>query len=282
MTEDVPKMTGGFAAVDTSPDPERMVAGMDATGQWPAVQQLRAWERERLALQPGERLLDVGCGAGDVAIGLAADVLPGGSVVGIDSSDAMLDAARRRAATAGAPVTFRGGDASALDEPDGSFDAARAERSLQWVPDVERAVSELVRVLRPGGRLSLIDTDWRTLTIDLPDISLADSVLRAFMRVRGPAMAVGGRLLNLCRDAGLEDIDGMCATHVWTEWDPDAHPAPPGLFPLRPVLDRVVAAGALDATTADRFVEQVLDAARRDRLFMSLTMVGVVGIRGAG
>jgi hypothetical protein len=99
------------------------------------------------------------------------------------------------------------------------------------------------------------------------------------LTVRGPSMAIGARLLNLCRDAGLSDIDGMCATHVWTEWDPDAMPAPPGLFPLRPVMGQLVAGGALEAATAERFLEAVVDAARQDRLYMSLTMVAVAGTR---
>jgi SAM-dependent methyltransferase len=281
MSESAPGITGAFRTVDTSPDPAMLVAGMDATARWAAVQQLRAWERDRLALKPGERLLDVGCGAGDAAIALAPDVSPGGSVLGIDASDAMLDVARGRAAAAGVDAAFRRGDAMALEEADHSYDAARAERALQWIADVPGAVREMVRIVRPGGRVSLIDTDWRTFIVDLPDVVLVDAVMRAMLTVRGPSMAIGSRLLNLGRDAGLTDLEGMCATHVWTEWDPEAMPAPPGLFPLRPVMGQLVAAGALDEATAEHFLEQVVDAARRDRLYMSLTMVAVAGTVGA-
>ncbi|MDQ4131901.1 MAG: methyltransferase domain-containing protein [Actinomycetota bacterium] len=282
MSQPVPEPATAFARVDIQPDPAGMVAAMDATAQWPAVRQLREWERQRLALKPGDRLLDLGCGAGDVAIQLAADVLPGGAVVGLDASEAMLAAGRQRAADTGVQVEFRQGDALALDDPDGSFDAARAERALQWIPGVDGAIAELIRVLRPGGRLSLIDTDWRTLTIDLPDVALADAVLRAIFAFRGPSVAVGGRLLNLCRDAGLRDIEGTCATHVWSEWDPDSQPAPSGMIPVRPLIERLVANDVLDAAMGERFLEQVLDAARRDRFYMSLTMVAVIGTRGAG
>ena len=74
---------------------------MEATAAWPAVRQLRVRERARLGLQAGDRLLDVGCGLGDVAVDLARDVTPGGGVVGVDASEVMLEAARRRAVAAG-------------------------------------------------------------------------------------------------------------------------------------------------------------------------------------
>lgn len=106
-----------------------------------------------MRLAPAERLLDVGCGLGDAARALAADLGPAGEVVGIDASTVMLDAAR-----AGwdvlCPARFRVGDAQALDVPSGSFDAARSVRVLQWLPDPQSAVTELARVLRAGARAS--------------------------------------------------------------------------------------------------------------------------------
>jgi SAM-dependent methyltransferase len=274
-----PNLGAGFSSVDSQPEPDRMVAAMDATATWPAVRQLRAWERDHLGLEPGERVLDLGCGTGDVSVALAADVSPGGSVLGVDACDAMLEAAQRRAEAAGVEVGFRRGDALSIGEPDGSFDACRAERTLQWVDDVEGAVAELVRVLRPGGRLSLIDTDWRTLAFDLPDEEATSAMVQAMVAVRGSSMAVGGRLLNLCREAGLADIDGVCATHTWTFWDPDSAPGPAGMFPFRGMVDQLVNTGVLDREMGDRFAEQALEAARRDRFYMSLSLVAVMGRR---
>jgi SAM-dependent methyltransferase len=267
----------GFAAVDAQPDPSALVAGMDATAQWPAVRQLRAWEQERLALGAGDALLDVGCGIGDVARSSAALVVPGGRVVGIDTSDAMLTVARARAAIESAETTFRVGDALAIDEPDASFDACRSERVLQWLPDMDAAVGEMLRVLRPAGRCCLTDTDWRTFAIDLPDPALCRRVATAMVDFRGAGAAAGGRLLNLCRDHQLLDAQATAATHVWSAWDPDSASGPPGLFPLRNVLPNLVGAGALDADDARRFVQLAEHAGRNDRFYMSVSMTSVFG-----
>ncbi len=269
----------GYTRVDAHPDTALLIQGMEQTAQWPAVRQLRAWERGQLALQPGERLVDVGCGLGDVAIALAADVGPSGSVVAIDASEAMLAVGRQRSAEAGISVDFRVGDAQALPFDDGSIDACRSERALQWVPDVGRALAEMVRVLRPGGRLSVIDTDWRTLTFDLPDRAAGEAISEAMWALRGPAFDLGGRLLNLARDFGVQDLDVTGAVHIWNRWDPGTEPAPPGLFPIRPVVDQLVELGYLTALMAERFVTGVEDAARRDRLYVALSMLAVCGSR---
>jgi SAM-dependent methyltransferase len=275
---DLPIMDAqGFGAVDAQPDPSVLVAGMEEAARWPAVRQLRAWEQDHLALGPGESLLDVGCGIGDVARAAAALVQPGGRIVGIDSSDAMLTVARGRAKADGIPVTFRVGDALALGEADASFDACRAERVLQWVPDIDAAVGEMLRVLRPDGRICLTDTDWRTFALDLPDPVLCRRVADAMVAVRGTGAAAGGRLLDLCRDRRLLEVEHTTATHVWSAWDPDSASSPPGLAPRRGVLPTLVGAGALDEDDARRFVRLAEEADRNDRFSMSVSMTSVCG-----
>ncbi len=262
----------GFTRVDAQADPAVLVSVMDQTAQWPAIIAMRAFEAEHLALAPGQALLDLGCGRGEVACALAPWVLPGGRVVGVDASEAMLEDARARAVAAGVDVAFHTGDGADLDEPDASFDAVRAERVLQWIPDPEIAIGELVRVLRPGGRLSLIDTDWRTLATDIPDLEAAAAVTRAFVAARGPAAVVGGRLMNHCRAAGLVDVEVMATTHVWTAWDPDTEAGPSGFFPIDNLVPQMVEAGGLSPAHCTTFLEQMHDAARSGRFFASVTM----------
>lgn len=266
----------GFEAVDDQPDISMLLSAMDETAQWEATKKLRAWEREQLSLRSGQRLLDVGCGLGDAALALSADLGAQGEVVGIDGSEAMLAEARRRAADATCHVRFTVGDAGALDEPDASFDAVRSERMLQWVPDPALAVAEMARVLRPGGLLCLTDSDWSTLDFDVGDPDIARRVHQTFGVDRGRQTTVGGRLGGLAEAAGLVPLAGTSATQVWASWDPDEAPRPDGWAPMAVMAGSMMEAGQLTADEVDSFVETVEEAARQGHFTMRLTMYSLI------
>ncbi len=230
---------------------------------------------------PGARLLDVGCGLGDAARALSASLGASGQVVGIDASAVMLEVARARTAAAICPMRFTVGDALALDEPDGSFDAARSERTLQWVADPRRAVDELARVLRPGGRLALIDTDWSTLRLDVGDDRIASLVRDTMRTERSRPSNIGSRLPSLVRAAGFAALATTAATEVWSSWDPDATPAPAGCFSMQSLVDDLVDVGSVGGAEAGDMVSTIHDAARRGEFSMSLTMFAVVAVKTA-
>lgn len=266
----------GFEAVDDQPDVSLLLNAMDETAQWEATKQLRAWEREKLSLRSGQRLLDVGCGLGDAALALSVDLGDQGEVVGIDGSEVMLAEARVRAADATCRVRFTVGDAGALGEPDASFDAVRSERMLQWVPDPARAVAEMARVLRPGGLVCLTDSDWSTLDFDAGDPDIARRVLETFGVDRDRQTTVGGRLTGLAAAAGLLPLAEKAATQVWSDWNPDESPRPDGWVPMAIMAEALVEAGKLAADEVDWFVQTVEDAARQGRFTMRLTMRSLI------
>jgi SAM-dependent methyltransferase len=106
-----------------------------------------------VALEPGERVLDVACGTGLISFPMAAAVGARGRVVGTDLSGEMVDTARRFAAERGVANTrFERADAEALPFADASFDAAVCGLGLMYVPDPVKALGEMRRTLRPGGR----------------------------------------------------------------------------------------------------------------------------------
>ncbi len=105
---------------------------------------------ERLAISPGERVLDLATGTGEVAVRAAAR---GADVTGVDIAEPMLEKARRRAEQAGVHVTFDHGDVEYLPYEDGSFDVVVSSFGLIFAPDHANVAAELARVSVPGARL---------------------------------------------------------------------------------------------------------------------------------
>jgi demethylmenaquinone methyltransferase / 2-methoxy-6-polyprenyl-1,4-benzoquinol methylase len=101
-------------------------------------------------VRPGDRVLDVCCGTGDLALAAAR---AGGRVVGLDFSTPMLERARRKSSE----IEWVEGDALALPFADESFDAVTIGFGLRNLPNVERGLAELRRALRPGGRLAILE-----------------------------------------------------------------------------------------------------------------------------
>jgi demethylmenaquinone methyltransferase/2-methoxy-6-polyprenyl-1,4-benzoquinol methylase len=117
------------------------------------------WRRraaDLAAVGPGSSVLDVATGTGDLALELSRRVGPEGQVVGLDFSEAMLARARSKASSA-SPVIFEAGDALELPYPDDRFDAATVGFGARNFSDLQRGVSEMVRVVRPGGRVVILE-----------------------------------------------------------------------------------------------------------------------------
>jgi ubiquinone/menaquinone biosynthesis C-methylase UbiE len=160
-----------------------------------------------LGIAPGSHILDIGCGTGDDAIALASLAGPEGRVVGLDYAQPLIDEARQRAANSSLAVEFTAGDVHALDFPYDSFDGCRADRVFMHLRDREKALSEMIRVTKPGGRIVVREPDWDTLIVDSPDRDLTRSILdRHFDRVILNGWA-GRELFRQFRLAGLDSVE---------------------------------------------------------------------------
>jgi demethylmenaquinone methyltransferase / 2-methoxy-6-polyprenyl-1,4-benzoquinol methylase len=112
---------------------------------------------DRAQVGPGSDALDVCCGTGDLALELRRRIGPDGRVVGCDFSEPMLELARRKSGEEGLPVEFGWADALDLPYGDRSFDAVTVGFGARNLADLERGLSEMARVLRPGGRLVILE-----------------------------------------------------------------------------------------------------------------------------
>jgi ubiquinone/menaquinone biosynthesis C-methylase UbiE len=158
--------------------------------------------RERLVrlarLEPGQPVLDVGCGTGSLAIAAKRCVGPAGRVDGMDASPEMIARARKKASKAGLDVSFTHGVVEELPFPDGQFDVVLSTLMLHHLPRAarERCAREIRRVLKPGGRVLAIDFGGAT--------GNGKSLLEHFHRHGRLAVE---DILELLSHAGLEILE---------------------------------------------------------------------------
>jgi len=220
---------------------------------------LKVLTHSLLRLRPGDRILDVGCGCGDDLRELATLVTPNGGAVGIDSSQAMIDEARQRHAGCELPLQFERGDAGQLRWHAGYFDACRADRVFQHLPDPERALDEMLRVLKPGGRVLVVDRDWGMVTVDASDVETTRVVLnRACAGIRNGWMGRG--LGGLFKKAGVLDAEVQTKSISINRFA-----VADTLLDLRVVLDHAIAEKLVSQDLAAHWLNDLLarDAASK-------------------
>ena len=226
-----------------------------------------------VGVRAGSSVLDVGCGTGNFTRDTALLVAPSGRVVGCDLSDAMLGVANTRAMEAGLEIDYHIGDANALPFEDASFDAARTERVLQYLAEPAQAVSEMIRVTKPGGWVAATEVDWDGISCDVG--GLDRSIWRRAILATSDGAGNGwqGReTRRLFVDAGLEDVTCEATIVVVTE-------AKTLLDDLagRVSTERAREAGAISAQEAEQLIAAVEELGRTGRFTGGIPLYTVVG-----
>lgn len=186
------------------------------------IRKLRALPLRLAAIQPGERVLDVGCGTGDLTLRAARKAGPGVTTYGIDASPEMITVARRKARRSRRNVRFLVEAVEALSFPDGSFDVVLSSLMMHHLPgDLKlRALAEIRRVLRPGGRIVIVD--MQPISRPLHPWQPGWLILKRHGHRRGAHTAPGAEdrtppaaLADLLRDAGFAGVESGAIRYAW-------------------------------------------------------------------
>ncbi|AKU17197.1 methyltransferase domain-containing protein [Luteipulveratus mongoliensis] len=179
---------------------------LDALDRQPAATRLRQRSYDALALTSGDRVIDVGSGAGRAVAELASR---GHAAVGVDPDPTMLSAARQRFPGA----TFVTGYAEDLPFEDQSVDGVRIDKVLHNLVDPARAMTEMHRVLRRGRRAVAVGQDWESMIIDAEDPDLTRALVLS--RARSvPSPRSARALRDLFSRHGFVDIELEVFTHL--------------------------------------------------------------------
>lgn len=200
---------------------DAIAGGYDSANDWMTGGLHRLWKRQmvaKLAPRTGESALDLATGTGDLAVLLAHAVGPTGQVHGLDFSEGMLNLARQR--TDAPDVTWLQGDMLALPFPDASMDVVTVGFGLRNVADLDQALSEIRRVLKPGGRFGSLEMGhprfapirWGVSTFNATIVPLVGKLASGhaapykYLHASSLAFVSQDELAERCRKAGLQDL----------------------------------------------------------------------------
>jgi len=256
-------------------DVRLMVQVLDLQDSALPILRLRDWALAAVALQSGEVVVDVGSGTGTMARELGALVGPGGRAIGVEPNARLRSIAEERAGEQ-SEVEFLDGRAGALPFADGSVDLVWCERVLQHLHDPQAAIDDFARVLRPGGRAVLLDSDHSTRIISDVDSDVAAKINAAFMTlVPNPHAA---RLIpRQATQAGLKldaDVGGVALVMPYQVFIDGAW--------LRMAAGQAVTDGTISQDEADQAMQAVADAAQAGHSFSAVTVFGFVARKALG
>ena len=216
---------------------------------------------EAMALRQGERVLDAGCGTGLLTELISSQVGDSGQVIGVDYSQDMLDFATPRCMPLG-NVELRQGSVTQLDFAENSFDAASCVQTLLYVDEVETAISELNRVLKPRGRVAILETDWRGVVINSPDYKLTRRILDAWDdTVSSPNLPT--RLIPMLHNAGFSGIRAQAIPVLNASYNEHSF----GGSMLKYMANNAVKHQVLDRDSADQWLQGIVNLADQQAFF---------------
>jgi len=263
---------GNFANVDQD-NPADFVGRLDTMH---ALEFFRSYKKETFALMQvgsGDRVADVGCGTGDDARSLAGLVGKAGLAVGFDVSEAMLSEAQKRHAASAPNLQFVQCPAENLKANSDSFDAIRADRVLTHVPDTAGALREMVRVVKPGGRVVVSEPDMLGCWVNNDHHAITNRILQAIAYSCERPYAARD-LFHHFQDVGLVDVRLILRSVALT--DPQSVD---NILKFGAAIEAMVGSGKLKTEEASLWFAEFEERRRTRRFLAGATIFIVVGVK---
>jgi ubiquinone/menaquinone biosynthesis C-methylase UbiE len=258
-------LSSGFSDIDHTDDPSFFSSCLATLNSLPYFQEYKRKSFDLMNVREGCRVLEVGCGLGFDAITLAGIVGSAGRIVAVDSSQAMLEAARSSVDNPGLPIDFVLGDAAHLEFDDGCFDCARVDRTLQHIPEPQNVLKEMARVTKRGGRIVAYEPDWGTFAIGSMDRQITRKITDFWCDTFRSGW-IGRYLYGHFRAVGLEDVQVYPSTLVITDLN-----LAEMVFDLSKTAERAMGLGLVSKSEALGWLRGLREDNFRGRFFCSYT-----------
>ncbi len=261
----------GFTNVDQTRNKNAYFDCLTLIDSLPYYKECKSKSYDLLDLKPGLVVLEAGCGLGDDALRIAERIIPGGKVIGLDASSAMIEKARLNARALQLPVEFLVGDVKALPFSDGVISRCRIDRVLQHIPEPLGAVTELVRVLEPGGSLLAYDNDWETFSIKSSDIETT-RIIESLWRNSFINSAIGRDLHSHFLAAGLTEVHIDPYHSIITDFE-----TADKIYNLRETVQRAVEGRYISAVQGRLWIDDLINRSTESQFSAALWAYTVVG-----
>lgn len=227
----------------------------------PEIAHQRFRTLEAAGVRPGDHVLDAGCGPGLLTAELARLAGATGQVLAVDKSPDMLALARERCSRL-PQAAFRQASIECLEDGDASFDVIVCTQVLLFVADVPAVLNEMRRLLKPGGRLAVVETDWRSCVLNSDDFALTEVMIKAWDDAV-PSPNLPARLAPMLRSAGFGAVRVEPVPVLNTSLVPDGYSKDIiGVFSRKAVEQ-----GRVDEVQARDWLDDLHRKADRDEYF---------------